>query len=101
MTLEVCAKTGQINLYASTEVTTPNSALYDKKLEVKAPSPGTEACDDVYIGQPKAQEKRRAVTETFNTTVFMTLTGMDEYNEFSFNSTLGDTTSGIETHCIL
>ncbi|CAI8040331.1 hypothetical protein GBAR_LOCUS22478 [Geodia barretti] len=57
-----------------------------------------EACDDVYIQQPTESRARdrRAVVEKSNTTLFMTLTGMDEYNEFSFNTTLGDTTTGGE-----
>ena len=98
VTLKMCVQNGQVNCYASTEITTPNSALHDYKLEVKAQSPGMEACDDVYIQQPteSRDRDRRAVIEKSNTTLFMTLTGMDEYNEFSFNTTLGDTTSGEE-----
>ena len=93
VTVKMCVQTGQVNLYTSTEVPNPNSALYDHKLEVKAQSPGTEACDDVYIGE-QGDLKRRSVIEKLNTTLFMSLTGMDGYNEFSFNSTLGDTTTG-------
>ena len=89
----MCIQTVQVNLYTSTEVPNPNSALYDHKLDVKAQSPGTEACDDVYIGE-EGDLKRRSVIEKSNTTLFMSLTGIDGYNEFSFNSILGDTTTG-------
>ena len=94
VTVKMCVQTGQVNLYTSTEVPNPNSALYDHKLEVKVQSPGTEACDDVYIIGEQGDLKRRPITEKLNTTLFMSLTGMDGYNEFSFNSTLGDTTDG-------
>ena len=93
VTVKMCVQTGQVNLCTSTEIPNPNSALYDHKLEVKAQSPGTEACGDVYIGE-QGDLKRRSVIEKSNTTLFMSLTGMDGYNEFSFNSTVGDTTTG-------
>ena len=73
VTVKMCVQTGQVNLYTSTEVPNPNSALYDHKLEVKAQSPGTEACDDVYIGE-QGDLKRRSVIEKSNTTLFMSLT---------------------------
>ena len=90
MTVEICVQAGNIVLFASTKVTTPNSALYEYKLDTSGRSSETEVCDDVFVDSP-GRLKRHVVS---NITLYVALNGVDESNIFALNSTIGDTTSG-------
>jgi len=90
MTVEICVQAGNIVLFASTKVTTPNSALYEYKMDISGQSSETEVCDDVYVDSP-ARRKRHVVS---NITLYVAVNGVDESNTFALNSTIGDTTSG-------
>ena len=96
MTVEICVQVGNIVLFASTKVTTPNSALYEYKLDISGRSSETEVCDDVFVDSP-GRLKRNVVSESSNITLYVALNGVDESNIFALNSTIGDTTSGKST----
>ena len=93
MTIMICVHVGNIVLYASTRVTTPNSALYEYKLDISGQSSQSEVCDDVYIDS-SGSRKRNIVSESSNVTLYVAVNGVDESNVFALNSTTGDTTSG-------
>lgn len=93
MTIMICVRNGNIVLYASTKTTSPNSAFYDYKLDVSGQSSKDEVCDDVYIDSSTGR-KRDLSSEPANITLYVSLNGRDDYNEFFFNSTVGDTSSG-------
>ena len=96
MTIMICVRVGNVVLYASTRVTTPNSALYEYILDISGQSLESEVCDDVYINS-SGGKKRNIVSGSSNVTLYVTLNGVDESNIFAFNSTTGDTTSGEST----
>ena len=93
MTIMMCVRKGNVILYASTEITSPNSAFYEHKLDISGKSSQDEVCNDVYI-DPSAGRKRELSSELANITLYVSLNGEDEFNEFLLNSTVGDTTSG-------
>ena len=93
MTIMMCVRNGNVVLYASTEISSPNSAFYDYKLDISGKSSKDEVCNDVYI-DPSAGRKRDLSSELANITLYVSLNGEDEFNEFLLNSTVGDTTSG-------
>lgn len=93
MTIMICVHVGNIVLYASTRVTTPNSALYEYKLDISGQSSQSDVCDDVYIDS-SGSRKRNIVSESSNVTLYVAVNGVDESNVFALNSTTGDTTSG-------
>ena len=93
MTIKICVQDGKVVLYASTRVTTPNSALYEYKLDISGRSSGTEVCDDVFVKSSESK-KRNVVPESSNITLYVALNGEEQSNTFALNSTIGDTTSG-------
>ena len=92
MTIMICVRIGNVVLYASTKTTTPNGAFYDYKLDISGQSSTTEVCGDAFVDPP--EERKRNVFKPSNTTLYLSLQGVDVSNEFALNSTIGDTTSG-------
>lgn len=90
VTTRVCVHDGTVILFASYTVTNPNSAFHDFSFEVG--SNGTTTCDDVFIPPESASRRRRQSVENATTTLFVSLVGVEEENEFEFQTVEGDTT---------
>ena len=103
-TIRLCVKEGRIVFYASIRISNPNSAFYDYKLEVENLIKAEERCGEVFVeneqGTPTTDDintngKRQAPTELedlSDTTLYMSVEGIEEKNTFDLESTVGDTT---------
>ena len=100
-TIRLCVKERRIVFYASIRISNPNSAFYDYKLEVENLIKAEERCGEVYEqGTPTIDDinttgKRQAPTELedlSDTTLYMSVEGIEEKNTFDLESTVGDTT---------
>ena len=86
---------GNVAVCGSSSLQRPDcsySPTYDWKLE-------TRDYDDIFIpsnGSPNNRRRslsERQTTESSNTTVFVTIEGLDSLNTFQLDTTLGDTTA--------
>ena len=73
-------ETGLIVLFASNRIENPNEALYDFRVE-------TNSSADVYISLDNLQENS-------STTIYISIEGQGGLNNFTLNTTSGDTTTG-------
>lgn len=78
MSITLCVRIGNVVLYVSAVITSPNSAFYEYKLNVSRPS-----CDTVYIAPPLGD------LSALLTYIYPSLIGVDEYSEFLINTTVG------------
>ena len=96
LTLKLDAQLGLIALFASSKVPNPNEAFYDWRLE-------TSSSADVYISQEDLEETssvtKRQVLQSVNDTinVYISIEGRSGINNFTLNTTYGDTTSAQPT----
>ena len=91
--MRLCVREGFIILYASYTVTNPNEALHDIRREVI--STGTINCDDAFIPPENPgsnRRKRQSETDPSNSTVYLSLVGVEGENGFNVETTEGDTT---------
>ena len=93
MTVRLCVREGSIILYASYTVTNPNEALHDFRREVI--STGTINCDDAFIPPENTESNRRKrqnEPDQSNSTLFISLVGVEEDNDFDVETSEGDNT---------
>ena len=93
VTVRLCVREGSIILYASYTVTNPNEALHDFRREVI--STGTINCDDAFIPPENTgsnTRKRQSEPDQSNSTIYLSLVGVEEENDFVVDTTEGDTT---------
>ena len=89
LTLRLEVEIGLIVLYASNKIRSPNEAFYDWKLE-------TRSSTDIYISLGGISPiGKRQVLESVNTTIFVSIEGQSSINNFTLNTTYGDTTIGM------
>ena len=74
---------GLVVLFASNKIQNPNEAFYDWKLE-------TNSSADVYISLEGITKQQ--VQQFVNSTIFISIKGQSGVNNFTLNSTSGDTT---------
>lgn len=88
LTLKLEVQTGLVILYASNKIQNPNEAFYDWRLE-------TSSSTDVYISPDDLEESssltKRQVLQSLNTTIFISIEGQSGINNFTLNTTYGDT----------
>ena len=77
---------GLVVLFASYKIQNPNEAFYDWKLE-------TSSSADVYISLEGITKQQ--VLQFANTTIFISIKGQSGVNNFTLNSTSGDTSTGM------
>ena len=85
VTLQLCAHSGDLTLYASTTVPNPSEALYDFVITVKA-IPQYLACNATFFNFTliaPTQDGRGTIT------LFITLKGGSKLNNFTLNSDEG------------
>ena len=79
---------GLIVLFASNKIRNPNEAFYDWRLE-------TRSSADIYISlEGISSIGKRQVVQSANTTIFVSIEGQSVTNNFTLNTTYGDTTIG-------
>ena len=79
LTLRLEVETGLIVCFASNRIENPNEALYDFRVE-------TSRISDVYISLDNSQEN--------SSTIYISCEGRSGINNFTLNTTSGDTTTG-------
>ena len=83
LTLRLEVRIGLVVLFASNKIQNPNEAFYDWKLE-------TSSSADVYISLEGITKQQ--IQQFVNTTIFISIRGQSGVNNFTLNSTSGDTT---------
>ena len=83
LTLRLEVRVGLVVLFASNKIQNPNEAFYDWKLE-------TSSSADVYISLEGITKQQ--VLQSVNATIFISIKGQSGVNNFTLNSTSGDTT---------
>lgn len=97
VTFRLCIRRGRIILYAST-IPNPSSAIYDWYDEVTAtaqPLTCSTTFFDLTLGQSTSENRKRRQLLSVTATLYITLEGQDDINEFTFNSSLGNVTLGM------
>ena len=89
LTLRLEVEIGLIVLFASNKIRNPNEAFYDWRLE-------TRSSTDIYISlEGISPIGKRQVLQSVNTTIFVSIEGQSLINNFTLNTTYGDTTIGM------
>ena len=98
LTFRLCLRNGHIIIYAST-LPNPSSALYDRRETVRASAHPITCLTMFYeFGSRSTSEENRRrkrqlpPTETFS--LYITLEGQDDINDFIFNSSIGNVSLG-------
>ena len=110
ITVRFCIHEGQIVLYASTSVPNPSAALHDWSTTLRAPQyQHTITCSTTYFdnldspnltpetvspGKSTPRGKRQAIDDQEDNddvmvTLYISIEGRENYNEFSLNSSVG------------
>ena len=99
VTVRLCVREGSIILYASYTVTNPNEALHDFRREVI--STGTINCDDAFIPPENTGSNRRKRQSEMESpsTLFISVVGVEEQNDFDVETSEGDNTVQGEYCC--
>jgi len=92
MTFQLQVQQGRIVLYASSRIRNPSAALYDVRLE-------TDSTADAYLDPSDFEDsssqsslvKRQATSNFTDTTIFVSIEGLDNMNSFVLETTFGDT----------
>ena len=83
VSFNLTAQEGDVVLYASTETTAPNEAIYQWRIEVSASSNSVEVINIIPLGDDAVNCSSEA-----NVTLFTTIVGVNDTNAFSA-STIG------------
>lgn len=80
MYITLCVRVGNIVLYVSTVITSPNSAFYEYKLNVSG-----DSCEEIYVPPP-----RRDLSTVLKNISYVSLIGENkDCSEFFINTTKG------------
>lgn len=77
--ITICVRIGNVVLYVSTVITSPNSAFYEYKLNVSDGS-----CDKVYVAPSRGD-----LSTVLKNITYISLIGEGDYNKFFFNTSKG------------
>lgn len=89
MTFRICLSDGQVTIYAST-IPNPNSALYTRRQTLRADD-DLSCLKTFYDFEFNNQRRKRRQTSNDTASLYITLEGQDDINEFTFNSSVGNT----------
>ena len=100
ITINACGREGNVTIYIS-NITTPNSAMYDEKIEIMK-----GRCGNAYIYCPSEEEygsgsggrRKRQSPETDS--IYIAIEGVGEDNEYELNATTGDTSTPKGKHVL-
>lgn len=102
ITFRLCLTSGRIVIYAST-IPNPSSAQYGWRDEVIAAAHPLTCLTSYFDPQSEDdtnKRKRRRTSVTVTLSLYITLEGQDEKNEFSFDSRIGNVTLGMSNACL-
>ncbi len=77
MSFNLTVQEGDVVLYASTEITAPNEAIYQWRIEVSATSNSFEVINIIPLGDNAVN-----CSSVTNVTVFTTIVGINDTNSF-------------------
>ena len=96
LTINACGCEGSVIIYMS-KSTTPSSAMYDAKIEIMEGK-----CDNAYIYCPgeEGYGRRKRQSPDTEETIYITIEGVGEDNEYKLNASAGDTSTpkGMHSH---
>lgn len=97
ITVRLCVHEGRIVFYVSTSVPNPSSALHDWVDVVTAPeNQHSIAChESFYDLNPESQPNRKRETEETLVTLYISIEGQENLNEFFLNSSVGGVDQGM------
>ena len=103
ITVSICVSNGSIEIYASSDVPNPNSAIFDFHLDLNSEDHegSTERCGSMEISDPDTlswncrsggikrslQEHQMARSDRKTDTVYISIVGRDQENRFVLNNT--------------
>ena len=92
MTVRIDVNEGSVALFGSNKIQMPNEAFYDFMLSNNR--------RDIFVtkstfGIDTPAETKREITNFTNITVYISIQGQGVSNSFTFNTTVGDTSTGI------
>ena len=89
MTFRICLSDGEVTIYAST-IPNPSSAQYTRRHTLRAD--GDLRClSTFYDFEFKNRRRKRRQISNDTVSLYITLEGHDDVNEFTFNSSVGNT----------
>ena len=96
MTFQLQVQQGRVVMYASSQIRNPSSALYDVRLETDSTASVYLDPSDFEDNAPDPSSRKRQATEVFtNTTIFVSVEGLNTINNFMLDTTFGDTCKSI------
>ena len=94
LTITIDVNEGSVVMYGSDKIQQPNEAFHDFKLTNEKP--------EIYLTEEifgkntsTIVSKREATTDSTGITIYISIQGQSMVNNFTLNTSIGDTTSGI------
>lgn len=99
MTVQLQVQQGRVVMYASSKIRNPSAALYDVRLETDSTASVYLDPSDFEDNAPNPSSRKRQATVMFtNTTIFVSVEGLDNTNNFMLDTTFGDTCKSTEKY---
>ena len=96
MTFQLQVQQGRVVMYASSQIRNPSAALYDVRLETDSTASVYLDPSDFEDNAPDPSSRKRQATAMFtNTTIFVSVEGLNTINNFMLDTTFGDTCKSI------
>ena len=92
MTFQLQVQKGRVVMYASNKIRNPSAALYDVRLETHSIASAYLSPSDFEFDAPDSSSRKRQATA--NTTIFVSVEGLDNINSFVLDTTFGMLSSG-------
>ena len=90
MTFQLQVQQGRVVMYASNKIRNPSAALYDVRLETYSTASVYLDPSDFEGDAPDSSSRKRQATAMFtNTTIFVSVEGLDNINSFVLDTTFG------------
>ena len=90
MTFQLQVQQGRVVMYASSKIRNPSAALYDVQLETDSTASAYLDPSDFEDNGPDPSSKKRQATAMFtNTTIFVSVEGLDNISNFILDTAFG------------
>ena len=89
MTLRLEGESGRSVMYASDKVRNPNSAFHDYRYDSRSDRGGLFVSPEMLMGGPRG--KRQLASNLTDTTLYVTVQGLEDRNVFTLLTTFGNT----------
>ena len=92
MTIQLQVQQGRVVMYASSRIRNPSAALFDVRLETDSTASVYLDPSDFEDDAPTPSSRKRQASVMFtNTTIFVSVEGLENTNNFMLDTTFGDT----------